>query len=178
MEWNQQHCAEGDGGERLGSPPPPFPQRRGPPRPPQSCRCQRSSWGASRAESGGGSRAPCAHPTPSCCSPQDPQGAPPARPSLTRLPGMRANGARSPRGPALLPTPPPAHGGRADKGASWRPRLAVAVGGLNPAPGLTFGAGSTAAPRACSPDRPHRPAPLVHPPPPPRPGPAAVPRLI
>lgn len=34
---------------------------------------------------------------------------------------------------------------------------------MNPAPGLTFGAGSSAAPRACSPDRPHRPAPLVHP---------------
>lgn len=76
---------------------------------------------------------------------------------------MRANGARSPRGPALLLTPPPAHGCRADKGASWRPRLAVAVGGgLNPAPGLTFSAASAAAPRACSPDRPHRPSPLIH----------------
>lgn len=79
---------------------------------------------------------------------------------------MRANGARSPRGPALLLTPPPAHGCRADKGASWRPRLAVAVGGgLNPAPGLTFSAASAAAPRACSPDRPHRPSPLIHLPP-------------
>lgn len=140
----------------------------------------RSPAGASAAAGARAERRPAAAPgparpplpTPSGCSPHRPdsQGAPRAGLASPRGDaGKRRPLASGPRAPPH-PTPPPAHGGRADKGASWRPRLAVAVGGLNPAPGLTFGAASTLAPRACSPDRPHGPAPQIHRP---RPSPAA-----
>lgn len=166
--------------------PRPSPQRRGPPRPPQSCRCQRSSWGASRA----GRRLPVPrarppHPQPLHLTRARPtQLAPgPARPDSPSR-GTRANGRPlAPGAPRSPPRPPPpsAHGGRGGQ----RRFLAPALGGgrwrfeTGP-PGLPFQAARSygvARARARSlalPDEPHRPAP---PPPPPRsilPGPSSA----
>lgn len=165
-------------GESCRAPlPRPSPQRRGPPRPPQSCRCQRSSWGASRA----GRRLPVPrarpHPRPPRLLParaRPTQLAPgPARLSSR---GCRLTAPASPGAPRSLPPSPTLD--------AWRPGgqrrfLAPALGGgrwrfESGPPGLTFRAVSSCAP-ARSPRRttPSRtPLPPIEPP---QPSPAAVP---
>lgn len=109
-------------GKCRGRPPPPIPNRRAPQRrgpiPPQPCRCQRSSWGASRVK-----RAAATAPPPR--PPAAPRAAP-AQPTQRAAPTRAAPGTPPPpaRGgcgltaalaltPGLaLPPAPSAHGGR------------------------------------------------------------------
>lgn len=79
---------------------------------------------------------------PPAAAPRAARAQPTQRAARPRAPGPArgdaGNGCAGARpGTPRAPPRPPAHGGRADKGAFWRPRSA-AVGGLNPAPELTF----------------------------------------
>lgn len=126
-------------GTCRGCPPQPTPerpasQRRGPPRPPQSCRCQRSSWGASVAR-----RAAAPAPRPPRPAPgRSPRRAgsahrahPPLAPSRPDPRGCGLTASRVPARPLGARRP------RADKSASWRPHQ-PSVGLLNPAPARPF----------------------------------------
>lgn len=149
----------GDGGKLQGPPPPSIPAA---PRAAQTSAvlqvpAQQLGREPSRAAAPGSAR-PSPPPPPTAAPRTGSTHTARPRPGSPLLAGMRANGARSPRGPALPshPPPPSTHGGRADKGASWRPRSVVAVGGLNPGPrGWPFEQLAAARPHAL-PNGPHR----------------------
>lgn len=158
----------GDGGKLQGPPPPSIPAA---PRAAQTSAvrqvpAQQLGREPSRAAAPSSAR-PSSPPLPKAAPRTGSTHTARPRPGSLLLAGMRANGARSPRGPALpsRPPPPSTHGGRDGQ----RRFLAPALGGgrwrfESGPPGLTFRAVSSCAP-ARSPRGPHRHA-LPSPPPP------------